>query len=67
MSKSPDILSEYGPESKRNSSGECCGGVEMAEVKPIPYSPPVGPTNQMRRAPGLGGTNIGKAGTQGRR
>lgn len=32
-----------------------CGGVEMKDVKPLPYSPPVGPTEHMRRGPGLGG------------
>ena len=35
-------------------------------VKPLPYSPPVGPTSQSREAPGLGGDNSGKSGTQGR-
>lgn len=34
--------------------------------KPLPYSPPQGPTNQSREAPGLGGTNHGTCGTQGR-
>lgn len=41
-----------------------CGGVEMSKVKPIPYSAPVGPTNQMRQGPGLGGDNH-RVGTQG--
>jgi hypothetical protein len=36
-------------------------------VKETPYSPPCGPTNQMRNAVGLGGTNHGTAGTQGKR
>jgi len=30
-------------------------------VKPLPYSPPKGPTNQMRARPGLGGQNHGNA------
>lgn len=34
-------------------------------VKPLSYSPPKGPTNQMRARPGLGGDNLGKCGTQG--
>lgn len=34
-------------------------------VKPLPYSPPKGPTNQMRARPGLGGDNLGQCGTQG--
>lgn len=37
------------------------------EVKPLPYSPPQGPTGQMRQGPGLGGTNHGTNGTQGQR
>lgn len=41
-----------------------CGG--ECEVKPIPYSPPVGPGGQMRQGPGLGGTNMGTCGTQGK-
>ena len=35
-------------------------------VKSLPYSPPKGPTNQMRQGPGLGGTNYGCSGTQGK-
>lgn len=34
-------------------------------VKPAPYSPPKGPTNQSRESPGLGGTNYGNCGSQG--
>lgn len=63
---SRDILSEFGPEAKSGSRAEC-GGVKMEYVKPIPYSPPRGPTEQMRQRPGLGGTNHGNSGTQGRR
>jgi len=44
-----------------------CGGDQTGYVKPLPYSPPKGPTNQMRQGPGLGGTNHGNAGTQGKR
>lgn len=61
---SRDILSDYGPESKsgpRPTNGGCC------EAKPLPYSPPKGPTTQMRDRPGLGGTNHGNCGTQGKR
>lgn len=36
------------------------------EVKPLPYSPPVGPTSQSHQGPGLGGTNHGNCGTQGK-
>lgn len=34
--------------------------------KPLPYSPPVGPKGQTR-GPGIGGTNHGTCGTQGKR
>lgn len=34
------------------------------EVKPLPYAKPVGPTEQMREKPGLGGTNFGNCGYQ---
>jgi hypothetical protein len=40
------------------------GGVMSA--KPLPYSPPVGPTSQMQQGPGLHGTNHGSCGTQGK-
>lgn len=35
-------------------------------TKPIPYSPPQGPKGQSHEGPGLGGTNHGNCGTQGR-
>lgn len=51
-----DILSEYGRDSGAPQKPRAsCGGVEAKDVKPIRYSEPRGPTNQMRRAPGLGG------------
>lgn len=34
--------------------------------KDLEYCPPVGPKDQSREAPGLGGTNHGNAPTQGR-
>lgn len=34
-------------------------------TKELPYSPPQGPTDQMRQGPGLGGNNYGPCGTQG--
>lgn len=60
-----DILSDYGPESKPGGSRAVCGGV--IEPKPLPYRPPVGPTQQMRAKVGLGGTNYGPCGTQGKK
>ncbi len=62
---SRDILSEYGPESKSKGSGAEDGGIRPGEEKQIPYSPPKGPTGQMRQGPGLGGTNHGNCGSQG--
>ena len=61
-----EILDHFGPESRqpqapRAESGGCC------DAKELPYSPPVGPTPHMRQGPGLGGTNHGSSGTQGRR
>lgn len=64
--KSSDILSQYGRDSRQPQAARAtCGGV--CEAKPLPYSPPQGPTNQMRARPGLGGTNHGNCGTQGKR
>lgn len=59
-----DILSEYGPESTSGSrainGGQCV-------PKDIPYSPPVGPIGIGNKGVGLGGTNYGTSGTQGKR
>lgn len=60
-----DILSSYGPDSSQpQAPRSTCGGVEMKDVKPLPYSPPKGPTSQMHSGPGLHGTNHGKSGSQ---
>jgi len=61
-----DILSDYGrdsgaPQRPRATNGGQC------DPKPIPYSPPVGPTGQMQQGPGLHGDNHGCCGTQGKR
>lgn len=62
-----DILSNYGKDSSQPQKPRAyCGGVEAKDVKDINYSTPQGPTNQMRRAVGLGGTNHGCCGTQGK-
>jgi len=60
-----DILSEYGRDSSQPQvARSTCGGVEKA--KPLPYSPPKGPSNQMQQGPGLHGTNHGNSGSQGK-
>jgi hypothetical protein len=62
---SKDILSEYGPNSASNEKARASSGGRM-EPKPIPYSPPKGPTSQMQQGPGTHGTNHGCCGTQGK-
>jgi len=61
---SDDILSEYGSDSVAGERPRATNGGRM-EVKPIPYSPPVGPKGHTT-GPGLGGTNYGCYGTQGK-
>lgn len=65
-----DILSEYGPNSNQEAShsqgGKRASNGGQMMPKPIPYSPPKGPTEQMRQKPGLGGDNCGNKGTQGK-
>lgn len=58
-----DILSQFGPE-RTNGSRPSNGG--RIEPKPLPYSSPVGPKGQTT-GPGIGGTNHGNCGTQGKR
>lgn len=62
-----DILSEFGSDSGASDRARAtCGGV--TEAKPLPYSPPKGPTNvNDPKTPGLHGTNHGVCGTQGKR
>lgn len=60
------ILSEYGPEVKSHGRAKC-GGDMTGMVKDINYKPPVGPKGQMDKGVGLGGTNHGNCGTQGKR
>ncbi len=60
-----DILSEYGKDSGAGQKPRAeSGGV--TETKDLPYKSPVGPTQQMRRQVGLGGTNHGCCGSQGK-
>ena len=62
MSKS-NILDEYG----NNRSGPRASNGGRMEKKELPYSPPQGPKGQMHQGPGLGGSNCGNCGTQGKR
>lgn len=58
------ILSDYGPDRKEGARPSNGGQMKSKE---LPYSPPVGPKGQMNNSPGLGGTNYGCCGTQGKR
>lgn len=66
-----DILSGFGPDytspkESTGSSGLTSGGGKP-EVKSLPYSAPVGPSNiNDSKSPGLHGDNCGPCGTQGR-
>lgn len=63
---SKDILSYYGGESGAGDKPRARSGGVM-EAKPLPYSPPVGPTNiGDPKSPGLHGSNCGPCGTQGK-
>lgn len=59
-----DILNEFGPDSSQPQESRATNGGQQSP-KPIPYSPPKGPSGQMRQGPGLDGTNHGY-GTQGK-
>lgn len=62
-----DILNEYGNDSGAGQAPRATNGGQC-EPKPIPYSPPVGPSNiNDGKSPGLHGTNHGNCGTQGKR
>lgn len=61
-----DILSEYGSDSSQPQRAPATNGGKP-EVKPLDYSPPVGPKNiNDPKGPGLHGTNHGNAVKQGR-
>lgn len=62
---SDDILSGYGSDSPSPQAPRATNGGQQ-EAKPLPYSPPVGPTSQMQQGPSLHGTNHGCCGTQGK-
>lgn len=60
---SNDILDMYNPSGDEGNRASNGGKMEKKE---LPYSPPKGPSGQMRQGPGLGGTNHGCCGTQGK-
>jgi hypothetical protein len=61
-----DILTMYGPDSPADQMPRATNGGKMP-VRPIPYSKPMGPANQMHEGPGLAeSTNHGCCGTQGK-
>ena len=60
-----EILSKFGNDTRQPQAARATNGGKQTP-KPMPYSPPKGPTGQMRKAPGLGGANHGNCGTQGR-
>jgi len=60
---SDDILDMYGRDSGAGQAPRATNGGKQ-EVKPIPYSNPVGPKNKTEV--GSSGTNHGCCGTQGR-
>ena len=59
------ILSEYGPDSPSDQKPRATNG-GVVECKPLPYSPPKGPSGQMHQGPGLDGSNHGCAPGQGK-
>jgi len=66
MTSGKDILGGFGPDSRMPQVPRATNGGIMP-VKPINYSPPVGPTSiNDPKSPGLHGTNHGVCGTQGR-
>lgn len=61
-----DILSEYGRDSRQSQAPRATSGGTQ-DPKPLPYSPPAGPSNiNDPKSPGIHGTNHGNCGTQGK-
>jgi hypothetical protein len=61
---SDDILNMYGSDSGAGQKPRATNGGKQ-DPKPIHYSPPTGRASSTS-GPGLGGTNCGQCGTQGR-
>ena len=62
-----DVLKGYPATQHQGGKRSSCGGDMTGYVKPLPYKTPVGPKGQSHNSPGLGGTNHGNSGTQGKR
>lgn len=60
-----DILSEYGNDSSMKQQPRATNGGKVP-VSPTNYSPPSRPGYTPTTGPGLGGTNCGTCGTQGK-
>lgn len=59
-----EILGGFGPDTPKTQAPRITkNGIDC---KPLPYDPPKGPIGQSHNSPGLGGTNHGNAGTQGK-
>lgn len=61
-----DILKQFGQDSSQPQQPRAKDGGELEPDAQIPYCPPVGPSGQMKQGPGIGGTNHGNCGTQGK-
>lgn len=59
-----DILNDFGRDSGAGEKPRATNGGQQ-EVKSLPYSPPTGRAGSTN-GPGLGGTNHGCCGTQGK-
>ncbi len=60
-----DILSQFGSDTPQPQVARASNGGKQTP-KPIPYSPPKAQV-PMKKGPGLGGTNHGNCGSQGKR
>ncbi len=61
-----EILSKFGGDSRQPQAARASNGGKQTP-KPIPYSPPKGALVPMNKGPGIGGTNHGNCGSQGKR
>jgi hypothetical protein len=59
------ILGEYGPDTPKPQAPRIMKN-GPADCKPLPYDEPVGPVGINHCGPGLGGANLGNAGSQGK-